>query len=120
MKAILVRGDAGYIGSHACKTLARAGGTPVVIDNFSTGHHWAVKWGPLTEGHLADRHLVRRILEKVPCRRRNALRGGRGRNGGRRIVFSSTCATYGVPPQIPISERSAQAPVNPYGESKCF
>ena len=64
MKTILVTGGAGYIGSHACKALARAGYTAAVLDNFSTGHHWAVRWGPLVEGQIADRRLVRRTLEK--------------------------------------------------------
>jgi UDP-arabinose 4-epimerase len=145
MKTILATGGAGYIGSHAFKTLVSAGYKPVVIDNLSTGHRWAVKWGPLVEGHIADRHLVRRILEKyhvdaVMHFAANVLVGesmespykylhdnaanslelleAMRETGVRRIAFSSTCATYGVPQQIPISGRSAQAPVNPYGESK--
>jgi UDP-arabinose 4-epimerase len=147
MKTILVTGGAGYIGSHACKALARAGYEPVVFDNFSTGHRWAVRWGPLVEGQIADRRLVRRTLEKyhvdaVMHFAANALVGesmehpykylhdnaahslqlleAMRETGVQRIVFSSTCATYGIPQQIPISERSAQAPVNPYGESKLF
>jgi UDP-arabinose 4-epimerase len=147
MKTILVTGGAGYIGSHACKALARGGYAPVVIDNFSTGHRWAVKWGPLVEGHIADRRLVRRTLEKyhvdaVMHFAANALVGESMEHpykylhentvnslelleamreaGVQRIVFSSTCATYGVPRQIPISEQATQAPVNPYGESKLF
>src|SRR5260370_8745571 len=63
MKSILVAGGAGYIGIHVAKGLARAGYQPVVLDNLSTGHRWAVKWGPLVEGDLADRRLVRRALE---------------------------------------------------------
>jgi UDP-arabinose 4-epimerase len=103
--------------------------------------------GPLVEGQIADRHLVRRTLEKyhvgaVMHFAANALVGESMADpykylhdnaahslelleaireaGVRRIVFSSTCATYGVPRQIPISERATQAPVNPYGESKLF
>ena len=52
---VLVTGGAGYIGSHACKALSRAGFCPVVFDNLSTGHGAAVKWGPLVEGDLSDR-----------------------------------------------------------------
>ena len=59
---ILVTGGAGYIGSHACKALASAGHTPVTLDNFDYGHRWAVKWGPLVEGDLADRALLQRTF----------------------------------------------------------
>ena len=51
---ILVCGGAGYIGSHMCSQLSRAGYQPVVFDNFSTGHRWAVKWGPAIDGDLLD------------------------------------------------------------------
>src|SRR5437016_2942951 len=147
MKSILVAGGAGYIGSHTAKALARAGYQPVVLDNFSTGHRWAVRWGPLVEGDLADRRLVRRTLENyrieavmhfaasaavgesmenpykylhdnVTCSLEllEAMREARVRH----IVVSSTCATYGAPQQVPISESEPQRPVNPYGESKLF
>ena len=53
-QSILVTGGAGYIGSHACKALARAGYRPVVYDNLSRGHREAVRWGPLVEGDIAD------------------------------------------------------------------
>src|SRR5689334_8583246 len=56
--SILVTGGAGYIGSHACKALARAGYNPVVFDNLSRGHREAVRWGPLIEGNLADRDML--------------------------------------------------------------
>src|SRR5262245_59441104 len=61
---ILVTGGAGYIGSHTCKALAGAGYGPVVLDNLSTGHRWAVKWGPLIEGDIADRALVMETLKR--------------------------------------------------------
>ena len=51
---VLVAGGAGYIGSHTCKALARAGHQPIVYDNLHTGHRWAVKWGPFIQGDLND------------------------------------------------------------------
>ena len=64
MKSILITGGAGYIGSHACKELARVGYRPVVLDNLSTGHRWAVKWGPFVQGDIADGRLVRATLDE--------------------------------------------------------
>src|SRR4051794_3595352 len=61
---ILVTGGAGYIGSHTCKALAAAGYEPVVLDNLSAGHRWAVKWGPLIVGDIADRPLVMETLKR--------------------------------------------------------
>jgi len=144
---VLVAGGAGYIGSHACKALAAGGWQPVVYDNLVHGHDWAVKWGPLVECNLEDRRLVRRALENYHIEAvihfaanasvaesmespykylhnnatsslelLEAMREARVRH----IVFSSTCATYGVPRRVPIVETEPQAPVNPYGESKLF
>ena len=144
---VLVTGGAGYIGSHACKALARAGYTPVTLDNFIYGHREAVRWGPLVEGDIADDLLLRRILVDYDIGavmhfaayayvgesmiypgkyfRNNVNNTVRLLDamvdcGVYTIVFSSTCATYGVPERIPIDERHAQRPVNPYGESKLF
>jgi nucleoside-diphosphate-sugar epimerase len=61
---ILVTGGAGYIGSHTCKALAAAGYAPVVLDDLSAGHDWAVRWGPLIAGDIADRALVMRTLKR--------------------------------------------------------
>ena len=61
---ILVTGGAGYVGSHACKALATAGYTPITIDDLSTGHRWAVKWGPLIEGDIANYKLVMDTLAR--------------------------------------------------------
>ena len=58
--AVLVTGGAGYVGSHACKALATAGYQPVVYDNLSRGHTWAVRWGPLEVGDLSDGLALRR------------------------------------------------------------
>jgi len=144
-EAVLVTGGAGYIGSHACKVLARAGYHPVVFDNLTRGHRDAVRWGPLVEGNLAersklaealDRHRVSVVMhfaayayvgESVTdpaLYYANNLGGSLSlleamRDAGvDKIVFSSTCATYGTPAAVPISETMPQLPVNPYGETK--
>jgi UDP-arabinose 4-epimerase len=147
MKSILVTGGAGYIGSHTCKQLAREGYNPIVFDDFSTGNRWAVKWGPLVEGDLADQRLVRKTIERYrveavihfaaralvgesmthPYKYLHdnvapslALLETMRESGVKSIVFSSTCATYGFPPEVPISEALLPSPINPYGESKLF
>ena len=144
---VLVTGGAGYIGSHTCKALAGAGFEPVVLDNLSFGHPWAVRWGPLVEGDLGDRDLITRTIERhrvkavihfaayayvgesmrVPERyfRNNVINTlnlleSVQHTGVSRVVFSSTCATYGLPDRVPIAEGQPQRPVNPYGESKLF
>jgi UDP-glucose-4-epimerase GalE len=144
---VLVTGGAGYIGSHACKALAAAGHLPVTYDNLGTGHRALVKWGPLVEGELADRERLQQALRSHRIDAvmhfaasayvgesmadpgkyfRNNVTGtltlleALQAEGVRRIVFSSTCATYGVPTQVPIPEDHPQRPVNPYGESKLF
>src|SRR5215469_12855316 len=144
-QSVLVTGGAGYIGSHACKVLARAGRHPVVFDNLSRGHRGAVRWGPLVEGDLADRaglvaaietHRVSAVMhfaayayvgESVAdpaSYYRNNLVGtlslleAMRETRVEKIVFSSTCATYGIPEVVPIRETAPQLPVNPYGETK--
>ncbi|MGH6980846.1 MAG: UDP-glucose 4-epimerase GalE, partial [Stellaceae bacterium] len=142
---VFVTGGAGYIGSHTCKALARAGYTPVAYDNLSRGHRDLVRWGPLIEGDLADRLLLDEMLahfqpvaamhfagyayvdESVrdpPLYFRNnvanslALFEALLRAGAPPVVFSSSCVTYGSPETMPIDEATPQRPVNPYGESK--
>lgn len=142
---VLVTGGAGYIGSHTAKTLARAGFQPVVLDDLSTGHRWAVRWGPLIEADLGDRAAVRAALQGYGIRAvihfaarayvGESMRDPRGyfRNnvvhslelldamldaGVDVIVFSSSCATYGLPEVLPITEDHPQRPLSPYGESK--
>lgn len=142
---VLVTGGAGYIGSHTAKALHRAGFTPIVLDNLSMGHAWAVKWGPLVQADLADRgalfsamraHRVEAVIHFAA----NAYVGESMQNpaqyfrnnvtgtlnlleamqeaGVRHMVFSSSCATYGIPQELPIPEEHPQQPINPYGESK--
>ena len=147
MTAVLVTGGAGYIGSHSAKGLAQAGFTPVVFDNLSNGHRWSVKWGPFVQGDLADATLVRETLRKYDVQavihfaasayvnesmtnprqyfRNNVVNtlnlfDAQLDAGVKHTVFSSTCASYGVPQTRFISEEHPQAPVNPYGESKLF
>ncbi len=142
---VLVTGGAGYIGSHTAKHLAENGDQPVVLDNLRHGHAWAVRWGPLIEMDLADREGLRSVFQRhridavihfaafayvgesmqAPAEyfrnnvvnTLNLLDAMRGAGVGR-IVFSSTCATYGNPERVPMAEDHPQRPVNPYGESK--
>lgn len=142
---ILVTGGAGYIGSHTAKVLSRAGHEPVVLDNLSYGHEWAVKWGPFEHGDLGDAPFVAGVLERHGIEAvihfaastyvgesmtdpRKYFRNNMVNTlnlldamqdcGVPSIVFSSTCATYGDPLRIPIDETHPQSPVNPYGQSK--
>jgi UDP-glucose-4-epimerase GalE len=142
---ILVTGGAGYIGSHTAKALARAGHEPVVFDNFSTGHEWAVQWGPLIKLDLADISAIRKALNdhaidavvhfaaytyvgesmRDPGKYFqnnvvNSLNLLRAMNeaGVQNIVFSSSCAIYGMPEFLPITEEHSTNPASPYGESK--
>ena len=147
MANILVTGGAGYIGSHACKALAAEGHTPITYDNLSRGNQWAVKWGPLEKGHIADTTRLSEVLEKYKPQalmhfaayayvgesvKDPSLYYSNNFCGTAAllrtlvafqclpVVFSSTCATYGVPEQTPISETHPQRPINPYGQSKLF
>jgi len=142
---VLITGGAGYIGSHTAKLLAASGHTPIVFDDFTQGHDWAVKWGPLERGSLADQGRLREVfaahkVEAVVHFAASALVGesmsqptkyfrnntvatlnlldAMREAGVATIVFSSTCATYGDPVRVPIDETHPQTPVNPYGESK--
>lgn len=146
-RAVLVTGGAGYIGSHTCKALARAGYLPVALDNLDRGHKRAVRWGPFIQGDIRDRRLLESTIrehriDSVVHFAAYAYVGESMREPGKyfannvaatlglleamqahrvqRIVFSSTCSTYGVPESLPISDEHAQHPINPYGESKLF
>ncbi len=143
MATILVTGGAGYIGSHACKALKRAGHLPVTYDNISTGWRDAVRFGPLEAGDLTDRHRLDAVLaewkpdavlhfaalsnvgeatREPGLYWRNNVVGSltlleaMAAAGIDRIVFSSTCAVYGECDRP--DERTAFAPLNAYGGSK--
>lgn len=143
--AVLVTGGAGFIGSHACKALSVAGFVPVAFDNLSMGHAHAVKFGPLVRGDVRDKAAVADALRLYDARAiihfaasayvgesmrdpglyyDNNLGGmigllnGAAAVGVDKIVFSSSCATYGVPEQLPIAENCPQNPINPYGRTK--
>jgi len=142
MLNILVTGGAGFIGSHACKALSKAGYLPVTYDNLSRGHRDTVKWGPLEVGDIADTRRMRAVLEQyqpaavmhfagyayVGESVENPLLYNIGGSAALLeavidfkplpFVFSSTCATYGIPEKIPITEDHPQRPINPYGYSK--
>lgn len=142
---VLVTGGAGYVGSHTCKALARHGYHPVALDNLSRGHASAVQWGPLVRADLGDSQALDEsfalykpiavlhfaafayVGESVACPalyyRNNTfdtltLLEAMQRHDVTCIVFSSTCATYGIPERVPICEQDRQQPVNPYGASK--
>jgi len=142
---ILVTGGAGFIGSHVCKLLAAKGYEPVVYDNLSRGNRWAVKWGPLEEGDIADVSRLQEVLRRyrpaalmhfaayayVGESVQNPTIYYRNNIGGSAallqavveahripVVFSSSCATYGIPETIPIAENQPQSPINPYGYTK--
>lgn len=143
---VLVAGGAGYIGSHCVRQLLAAGHAPVVLDNFAYGHRAAVPAGvPLVAASLGDVAALGRVFtahrvdvvmhfaafcyvgESVTAPLKyyqnnvaatlNLLEAML-RHGVKRFVFSSTCATYGVPTRLPMTEDLPQQPINPYGQTK--
>jgi UDP-glucose 4-epimerase len=144
-ETVLVVGGAGYIGSHTCLDLANKGFKPVVYDNFSNGHREFVKWGPAEEGDIRDRARLDEVLAKhkpaailhfaalievgesvkdpVAFYENNVigtltLLAAAQAAGIKAFVFSSTCATYGLPQSVPLDETHRQVPINPYGQTK--
>jgi len=142
---ILVTGGAGYIGSHAVKALRKNGFEPLIFDNFSTGHRDFGNGCRLIEGDLGNPEDLERVFQDYPVdgvlhfagkalvpesHRAPELYYATNVTGGinlltamknagvRRIIFSSTCATYGIPEKVPIDENTPQRPINPYGETK--
>jgi UDP-glucose 4-epimerase len=143
---VLVVGGAGYIGSHCVRQLAAAGHRPVVLDNFAYGHRGALAPDvTVHDADLGDETAVKRILlaEKIDavmhfaafcyvgesvtdplkyylnnCAATLHLLNAMLQVGVKKFIFSSTCATFGVPATLPIHENLPQAPINPYGQTK--
>jgi UDP-arabinose 4-epimerase len=140
MKTVLVTGGAGYIGSHCCKAFAQAGWSVITYDNLSRGWRDAVKWGPLVEGDISDPAAVVAVLrqyqpdvvahfaayayvgesvERPELYYRNNSFGTLMllekmlQAGVDKLIFSSTCASYGIPVRSPIDEEHPQSPINP-------
>jgi UDP-arabinose 4-epimerase len=143
--AVLVTGGAGFIGSHTCKLLSASGYLPVAYDNLSRGNERSVAWGPLVVGDVRDRSMLEEAIGRYqpsavihfaalayvgesvqqPAEYYSTnvagtiavLDAARASAIGN-IIFSSSCATYGVPEALPVRESSSQNPISPYGRSK--
>lgn len=142
---VLVTGGAGFIGSHTCLALHKAGYIPVTFDNLSRGHGHFCQWGPLVKADIRETsRLVRTINEyKIKSVLHFAALAYVGESVSdpqlyynnnvmgtlsllkaceqtqiQNFIFSSSCATYGIPNHLPVAETSEQNPVNPYGQSK--
>ncbi|MDE0880947.1 MAG: UDP-glucose 4-epimerase GalE, partial [Sphingomonas bacterium] len=144
-KKVLVVGGAGYIGAHTCLLLAQRGYVPVIYDNLTNGHAEFARWGPLELGDIRDRARLRSVFNRYEPEAivhfaalievgqsvhaplafyDNNLAGtvslllAAEEAGLDKVVFSSTCATYGTPEFSPLTEDHPQAPISPYGWSK--
>jgi len=145
MATILVTGGAGYVGSHCCLALSRAGHKVVVYDNLSNGHAKFAKWGPLEQGDIRDAARLGEVFaahrpdavlhcaalievgESVKFPERfhdvnvagtHTLLNAMHEAGARAFVFSSSCAVYGAPERLPMDETHRYAPASPYGQNK--
>lgn len=143
--SVLVVGGAGYIGSHAARALRRARYNVIIYDNLSTGFRRLAEGFELIEGDIGDQGKLHRVLSRVDAIMHFAAHAYVGESvtnprkyfrnnvadaltllnsavdaGVRHVVFSSTCAVYGSPERIPITEQTPREPVNPYGASKLF
>ena len=145
---VLVTGGAGYVGAHVCKALSENGYQPVTVDDLSQGQARAVQWGPLAVGDIGDRDFLDGVFAEWKPRavlhfvaRSSSIRDSVDnpadhyrvnvsgslvlletmlRHGVNHLVFSSTCAVYGPPERLPITEDEALNPISPYGASKAM
>jgi len=144
-KHVLVTGGAGYIGSHTAKALANSGFIPVTYDSLVYGHRWAVRWGPFVKGDIGNKAKLLETIRRYEISavihfaafayvgesmkrpelyfdnnvtKSLVLLDAVAEAGVHHVVFSSSCAIYGAPARMPITEDTLQLPVNPYGETK--
>jgi UDP-arabinose 4-epimerase len=144
---ILVTGGAGFIGSHTCKALAARQLTPITFDNLSRGYSGSIRWGTLFKGDILNRteleqafnycqpkcvihfaalaYVGESVTDPLAYYQTNVaglinVLSAMVKFGADTIVFSSSCATYGIPASLPIAESEPQRPINPYGHSKLF
>ena len=144
-RVVLVTGGAGYIGAHTCKELYNNGYLPISYDNLVYGHESAVKWGPFVKGDINDRRKLENTIKEykpgsvihfaayayVGESVINPIKYYKNNVAGtlslldvminhriNNIVFSSSCATYGIPEKLPITEENILNPINPYGITK--
>jgi UDP-arabinose 4-epimerase len=142
---VLVTGGAGYIGSHVAKALSESGLNPVVYDDLSSGNPWSVQWGPLVQGDVGDKAKVLDAIHRFEigavihmaasaCVSESLVSPERYFENNvakalvlldtlleaevRHVVFSSSCATYGVARSLPVTEHAPQLPISPYGYTK--
>jgi UDP-arabinose 4-epimerase len=147
LRRILITGGAGYIGSHTAKALRLAGREPIVFDDLTSGHEHAVRWGPLVKGDIRDaealRAAIRQYRPDAVMQFAARIEVGEGeRNathfydnnvagtlnlvrvmmeeGVKNLVFSSTCAIYGDPEKLPLTEDLPKRPVSVYGRTKAM
>lgn len=145
MKTILVTGGAGYIGSHVCYALKQQGYLPISFDNFSSGHRWAAKFGPVAEGDLLNYQDIDKAIEEYKplaiVHLASFIQVGESVQNPSKyyennivgtvnllksvqkhktpyFVFSSSAAVYGTPEYTPIDENHPKNPINPYGYTK--
>jgi len=143
--SILVVGGAGYIGSHTARALRRSGYEAIIYDNLSRGHAFLADGFELITADIIDHKALAAVMSRVDAVMHFAAHSQVGESvqkpriyfqnnaeaglgllncaldaGVRRFVFSSTCAVYGVPEKVPITEQTPRQPVNPYGTSKLF
>jgi UDP-arabinose 4-epimerase len=145
--AVLVAGGAGYIGSHTAKFLKKSGLTPVVLDNLCTGNHYALRYGPFHQGSISDAALVKELVDQYKPQGAILFAGhidvGESARepkkyfhnnvcsaiefldallsaGLKRVVFSSSCAVYGVQAKMPLDEDTPKDPVSAYADTKMF